>query len=49
MRQRGIDSPDVIDALALSFAFSRKSAYSGINPVQVANAGVQSFYPGIPG
>jgi hypothetical protein len=56
MRKDGIESPDVSDALALTFAKDKTIRYTGIDPEAVlasgsptAFGGVQPFYPGMPG
>jgi hypothetical protein len=55
MIKRGVQSPDVADALALTFAKVKKIVYHGINVEQVlASGAVSEFggvapYPGMPG
>lgn len=47
MIKRGIQSPDVADALALTFAKVKKTAYNGINVEQVLEAGAASPFGGV--
>jgi hypothetical protein len=49
MRKRGIESPDVADALALTFAKSNKNVYHGVDPALIISGGVKPFYTGMPG
>jgi hypothetical protein len=45
MRKRGIESPDVADALALTFAKSKNYQYHGIDPAVILSGGVKPYYP----
>jgi hypothetical protein len=47
MRKRGIESPDVADALALTFAPVKKSVYYGIDPAEILEGGVKPYYPSL--
>lgn len=47
MRKRGMESPDVADALALTFARVKKSFYHKIDPEAILTGGVKPFYPDI--
>lgn len=55
MRERGIESPDIADALALTFAKIKRIKYYGIDPEKVLGQGAVTtfggvpFYPGMPG
>jgi hypothetical protein len=50
MRKRGVESPDVADALALTFAKSKKVIYYKMNPETVLSGHkVKPLYPGWPG
>lgn len=56
MIARGVQSPDVADALALTFAKSKQVAYNGIDPEKVLAAGavtqfggIEPLNPGVPG
>lgn len=46
MLKRGIESPDVADALALTFAKSKKSIYHGIDPNQIIGSPAPSNFMG---
>jgi hypothetical protein len=49
MRKRGVESPDVADALALTFAKSIINRYHGVNPAAILAGGIKPFYKGMPG
>ena len=49
MRKRGVESPDVADALALTFAKSIINRYHGVDPARILAAGVKPYYQGLPG
>lgn len=49
MLKRGVESPDIADALALTFAKSTISEYYGVDPAVIAAGGVKPLYPGMPG
>lgn len=48
MRKRGIESPDVADALALTFANVKIDIYYKVDPQKIMAGGIQP-YPGMPG
>lgn len=47
MRKRGIESPDVIDALALTFAKPSRLTYHGVDPAVILAGGVKPYFPGV--
>lgn len=49
MRKRGIESPDVADALALTFASSSVTSYHKVDPLKILQGGVKPYFPGMPG
>jgi hypothetical protein len=49
MRKRGVESPDVADALALTFAKIKKYQYHSIDPAIILAGGIKPFFPGMPG
>src|SRR3990167_3854798 len=49
VRKRGVESPDVADALALTFAKNKIKIYHGIDPAVILQSGVKPFYKGLPG
>lgn len=49
MRKRGVESPDVADALALTFAKPKIKSYHQVDPASILAGGVKSYYPGFPG
>ena len=49
MMKRGIESPDVADALALTFANSARTQYYKVDPYAILSGGVKPMYPGMPG
>lgn len=49
MRKRGVESPDVADALALTFAKVKNSEYHEIDPATILAGGVKPFFAGMPG
>jgi len=49
MRKRGVESPDVADALALTFAKVKNVVYHDIDPATILAGGVKPFFPGMPG
>jgi hypothetical protein len=48
MRKRGVESPDIADALALTFAKPKIKYYHGVDPAVILAGGVKSYYPGFP-
>lgn len=49
MRRRGIRSPDVIDALALTFAKTATERYYRVDPAIINSSGVKPYFEGMPG
>lgn len=47
MRKRGVESPDVADALALTFAKSKNTQYYGIDVQKVLSSGAPSEFGGV--
>ena len=47
MRKRGVESPDIADALALTFAKTKIKYYHSIDPAVILSGGVKPFFPGI--
>lgn len=47
MRKRGVESPDVADALALTFAKSKNTQYYGIDVARVLGSGAPSEFGGV--
>ncbi len=49
MRKRGVESPDVADALALTFAKLKIKYYHEVDPAAILAGGVKPYFPGMPG
>lgn len=49
MRKRGVESPDIADALALTFAKVKIKYYHSVDPAKILAGGIKPFFPGIPG
>lgn len=49
MRRRGMRSPDVIDALALTFAKTAVERYYRVDPAIINSSGVKPYFEGMPG
>lgn len=48
MLKRGVESPDIADALALTFAKNGKNVYYGVDVKRVLDAGAPSAFGGVP-